>query len=77
MGIEIIGIYQNRKLNANWTHKSDIGAMGITSTMDKNRDKIGKQWTYFCYDNRWCNPNFKRGYNAMFKFGIELEETIN
>jgi hypothetical protein len=76
VGIEIIGIYENGKLNAMWKHKNPIGAIGVSSTTDENRDKTGAYWTYFRYDNRWTT-NFKRGYNTMFKFGIELEEVPN
>lgn len=70
IGFEVIGIYRKHELI---TFNTGNTSVWVSSTEDKNRDKIGEAWTYSPFDRKWFT-NYKRGYNRMFKFGMEIAD---
>lgn len=70
IGFEVIGIYRKHELI---TFNTGNTSVWVSSTEDKNRDKIGEAWTYSPFDRKWFT-NYKRGHNRMFKFGMEIAD---
>ncbi len=70
IGFEVIGIYRKHELI---TFNPGNNSVWVSSTEDKNRDKIGEAWTYSPFDRKWFT-NYKRGHNRMFKFGMEIAD---
>ena len=70
IGFEVIGIYRKHELI---TFNPGNNSVWVSSTEDKNRDKIGEAWTYSPFDRKWFT-NYKRGHNRMFKFGMGIAD---
>lgn len=70
IGVEIIGVYRKGELTL-FGFKNH--ALYVNETQDSKRIRVGEAWNYSPFDRKWFT-NYKKGYNRMWKFGMELED---